>query len=120
MVFRETPGVGRPAQKLFSFGDEPESAAQAIAPSIGTTIHRIRPPVNAHGGKYYLARRIVPILLAVRAKVTEYLEPCVFGGSVFPAMPRMQKEIVGDIIPMSRRSGPCSRMLTQPASSKRA
>jgi DNA adenine methylase len=55
--------------------------------------------VKAHGGKYYLARRIVPILLSVRRRVTEYLEPCAFGASVFLAMPRFEREIIGDINP---------------------
>lgn len=59
-------------------------------------VHRLRPPVKAHGGKYYLARQIVPILLEVRERITEYLEPCAFGASVFLAMPRMEREILGD------------------------
>jgi site-specific DNA-adenine methylase len=55
--------------------------------------------VKAHGGKYYLARQIVPILLSVRRRVTEYLEPCAFGASVFLAMPRFEREILGDVNP---------------------
>ena len=55
--------------------------------------------MKAHGGKYYLARRIVPILLNVRERITEYLEPCAFGASVFLAMPRFTREILGDINP---------------------
>jgi hypothetical protein len=93
------PGTGGPLQRSFSFGDEPEPAAPAVPGPTNAIIHRIRPPVKAHGGKYYLARRIVPILLGVRERITEYLEPCAFGGSVFLAMPRLQREILGDVNP---------------------
>ena len=89
----------RPAlQKLLLFGGEPVSTDNVLVPP-HAAIQRLRPPVKAHGGKYYLARQIVPILLDVRERVTEYLEPCAFGGSVFLAMPRMQREILGDINP---------------------
>ena len=88
-----------PTQKCLEFPDESPPAADEAAFAASVTIHRIRPPVKAHGGKYYLARRIVPILLSVREKVTEYLEPCAFGASVFLAMPRVDREILGDINP---------------------
>lgn len=80
---------------------EEDPVAPAADPSVfpGCRVERIRPPVKAHGGKFYLAPRIIPILMNVRARVTEYLEPCAFGASVFLAMPRMQKEILGDINP---------------------
>ena len=55
---------------------------EVVGPKVGY-VRRIRPPVKAHGGKYYLARRIVPILLTAPGSPTEYLEPCTFGGSVF-------------------------------------
>jgi site-specific DNA-adenine methylase len=41
----------------------------------------------------------VPILLGVRTKISEYLEPCAFGASVFLAMPRVGREVLGDINP---------------------
>ena len=81
------------------FGDLPAAPAADASVFAGCRVDRIRPPVKAHGGKYYLAPKIVPILLNVRAKVTEYLEPCAFGASVFLAMPRMKREILGDINP---------------------
>lgn len=81
------------------FGDEPALPAADASAFCGCHVHRIRPPVKAHGGKYYLAPKIVPILLSVRANVTEYLEPCAFGASVFLAMPRMKREMLGDINP---------------------
>ena len=86
-------------QQTFGFFDSIETAVTDTRGRIQRAFARLRPPVKAHGGKYYLARQIVPILLKVRAKVTEYLEPCAFGASVFLALPRMQKEILGDINP---------------------
>lgn len=90
-------------QTEFGFGVEAERCpATPIDEIVGETRHRIRrirPPVKAHGGKYYLARQIVPVLLSAPSKPTEYCEPCVFGGSVFLAMPRFEREIVGDINP---------------------
>jgi site-specific DNA-adenine methylase len=80
------------------FGDDTAPAADESA-FASTAVDRIRPPVKAHGGKYYLARRIVPILLSVRERITEYLEPCAFGASVFLAMPRFEREILGDVNP---------------------
>ncbi len=88
----------RPAvQKLLTFSGDPETTIPNIPVSSQIAIHRLRPPVMAHGGKYYLARKIVPILLGVREKISEYLEPCALGASVFLAMPRLQREILGDI-----------------------
>ncbi|MEZ6128987.1 MAG: DNA adenine methylase [Planctomycetaceae bacterium] len=62
-------------------------------------IRRIRPPLKALGGKYYLARQIVPILQTAPGPLTEYLEPCAFGASVFLAMPRHEREILADVNP---------------------
>lgn len=62
-------------------------------------IHRLRPPVKAHGGKYYLAKEIAPILLSAPGNPTEYLEPCAFGASVFLSLPRFEHEILGDMNP---------------------
>lgn len=90
----ESRSVQRPL-----FGGEPAAPAADASVFAGCRVDRIRPPVKAHGGKYYLAPKIVPILLSVRAKVTEYLEPSAFGASVFLAMPRMKREILGDINP---------------------
>ena len=98
-------------QQQLTFGFDRQTLAEAerarypatpIAEVIGETRHkvrRIRPPVKAHGGKYYLARQIVPVLLSAPGHPTEYLEPCVYGGSVLLALPRFQREIVGDINP---------------------
>ena len=87
----------RPAvQKLLAFSGDPETKISTAQASFQPVIHRLRPPVKAHGGKYYLARQIVPILLGVRERLSEYLEPCVFGASVFLAMPRSKREILGD------------------------
>ena len=88
----------RPAvQKLLAFsGDQEPKISDAHVP-LRAAVHRLRPPVKAHGGKYYLARKIVPILFGVRERISEYLEPCAFGASVFLAMPRHQREILGDI-----------------------
>ena len=59
----------RPAlQKLLLFGGDLTDKL-LVQPHI----QRLRPPVKAHGGKYYLARQIVPILLGVRERITEYL-----------------------------------------------
>jgi len=86
-------------QEVLAFTDDSPPAIANISQQTRRAIHRLRPPVKAHGGKYYLAREIVPILLGVRERVTEYLEPCAFGASVFLAMPRLQREILGDINP---------------------
>ncbi|MFN0019441.1 MAG: DNA adenine methylase [Pirellulaceae bacterium] len=92
--------LGQPAlQQTFDFLESIETTVAGTRERIETAFTRLRPPVKAHGGKYYLARQIVPILLKVRAKVTEYLEPCAFGASVFLALPRVQREILGDINP---------------------
>ncbi|HUY90456.1 MAG TPA: DNA adenine methylase [Pirellulales bacterium] len=95
----DVPGRGERSVQRSLFGEEPERPAADTSTFRSCHVHRIRPPVKAHGGKYYLAPKIVPILLDVRAKVTEYLEPCAFGASVFLAMPRMKREILGDINP---------------------
>ena len=89
----------RAVQKLLAISADLAPAICALRQETRTNIRRLRPPVKAHGGKYYLARRIVPILLSVRERITEYLEPCAFGASVFLAMPRAKREILGDINP---------------------
>jgi site-specific DNA-adenine methylase len=88
-----------PMQEVLTFPDESPPAIANVSQQTRRAIQRLRPPVKAHGGKYYLAREIVPILLGVRHKVTEYLEPCAFGASVFLAMPRLEREVLGDINP---------------------
>ncbi len=77
----------------------PATAIEDICGHIRHKVRRIRPPVKAHGGKYYLARQIVPVLLSAPGNPTEYLEPCAFGASVFLAMPRFEREMLGDINP---------------------
>lgn len=99
MVLPSTRDGQERATQRSLFGDEPAAPAADASAFRGGQVYRIRPPVKAHGGKFYLAPKIVPILLNVRAKVTEYVEPCAFGASVFLAMPRMQREILGDINP---------------------
>jgi len=91
--------TGRPVQEALEFADDSPPAIANVSEQTRRAIQRLRPPVKAHGGKYYLAREIVPILLGVRERITEYLEPCAFGASVFLAMPRLQREILGDINP---------------------
>jgi len=77
--------------------EHPATPIESVCGEIRRRIRRIRPPVKAHGGKYYLARQIVPVLLSAPGKPTEYLEPCAFGASVFLAMPRFGREILGDL-----------------------
>ena len=89
----------RSVQQLLALSAEPARTIASVRHETRTKIRRLRPPVKAHGGKYYLAPRIVPILLDVRERITEYLEPCAFGASVFLAMPRFEREILGDINP---------------------
>ncbi len=89
----------RPAVQKLLFCGDPESKSSFAPIERQGVVHRLRPPVKAHGGKYYLARRIVPILLGVRERISEYLELCAFGASVFLAMPRMEREILGDTNP---------------------
>ena len=84
-------------QKVLAFEDDLRQVVSDPPRVRLAKITRLRPPVKAHGGKYYLAKRIVPILLETRAQVTEYLEPCAFGASVFLAMPRHEREILADI-----------------------
>ncbi len=86
-------------QKLFEFSDDSQTVINDIRVDTRNKIRRIRPPVKAHGGKYYLAREIVPVLLSAPNSTTEYLEPCAFGASVFLAMPRFPREILGDVNP---------------------
>jgi len=92
-------GGRRTVQRLLAFGESEDELASEPRGVSDVTVARLRPPVKSHGGKYYLARRIVPILLSVRGQVTEYLEPCAFGASVFLAMPRFEREILGDVNP---------------------
>jgi len=89
-----------PLQRKFDFdGIETQSVVHPPLEKWEGRVHRLRPPVKAHGGKYYLAKQIVPILMAVRSAVDEYLEPCVFGGSVYLALPKFAIELVGDVNP---------------------
>ncbi len=84
---------------MFAFPDEHPAAVFEVQQEARSKLRRLRPPVKAHGGKYYLAPQIVPILLSAPGNPTEYLEPCAFGASVFLAMPRHDREILGDINP---------------------
>lgn len=77
----------------------PATAIEDVVNETRLHVQRLRPPVKAHGGKYYLASKIVPVLLSAPGDVTEYCEPCAFGGSVFLAMPQFEREILGDINP---------------------
>ena len=93
-------GEKKHEQQRFAFPDEhPASPIDDIHIDVRRKIERIRPPVKAHGGKYYLARQIVPILLSAPGDPNEYLEPCAYGASVFLAMPRFERETLGDINP---------------------
>ncbi len=87
----------RRLQDAPSQDDHPPTSIESVRGHIRHRLQRIRPPVKAHGGKYYLARQIVPVLLSAPGSPTEYLEPCAFGASVFLGMPRFQREILGDI-----------------------
>lgn len=89
----------KPTQQSFNFLDDEQRPVPSIQIDTRRKIRRIRPPVKAHGGKYYLARQIVPILLSAPGHPTEYLEPCAFGASVYLAMPRFDREILGDVNP---------------------
>jgi hypothetical protein len=81
MAPHNLPDVHRGPVQQPLFAEESGPSASEVPVPTGVTVNRIRPPVKAHGGKYYLARRIVPIPLGVRTKVSEYLEPCTFGAS---------------------------------------
>jgi hypothetical protein len=71
--YRRRPRRDSPSQQ-----SESASSVASIASQIRRKVKRIRPPVKAHGGKFYLAREIVPILLSAPGKPKEYLEPCAF------------------------------------------
>ena len=60
----------RAVQKLLALSADPAPTISALRQETRSKIRRLRPPVKAHGGKYYLARRIVPILLSVRERIT--------------------------------------------------
>lgn len=83
-------------QQAFAFDGE---SALSAGDLVGHGVGRIRPPVKAHGGKYYLAPKIVPVLLSAPGRVTEYLEPCAYGASVFLTLPRFNREILGEVNP---------------------
>ena len=97
-------------QLQFGFGETPdhvgnERKPRPVFPDLTSaikqtrnSIQRLRPPVKAHGGKYYLAKEISPTLLTAPGNPTEYLEPCAFGASVFLSLPRFEREILGDTI----------------------
>ena len=55
----------RTVQRLLAFGESEDELASEPRGVSDVTVARLRPPVKAHGGKYYLARKIVPILLSV-------------------------------------------------------
>ncbi len=96
-------------QLSFEFGDgaqatpeddpHPATPVEHVLRNVRYKLRRIRPPVKAHGEKFYLARQIVPVLLSSATRPTEYLEPCAFGASVFLAMPKFERELLGDINP---------------------
>lgn len=85
MASSNRPNRQDPSIQRSLFGDEPVAPATDASAFHGCLVRRIRPPIKAHGGKYYLAPKIVPILQSVRGRITEYLEPCAFGASVFLA-----------------------------------
>lgn len=58
-----------------------------------TTARKIRPPVKRHGGKSYLAKRIISLMPEHRV----YVEPFVGGGSVLLNKPRAEVEIAADL-----------------------
>jgi DNA adenine methylase len=57
------------------------------------TLRRLRPPFKRHGGKYYLAPWIVPLMPYHRI----YVEPFVGSGSVLLAKPPAGREVAGDL-----------------------
>jgi DNA adenine methylase len=54
---------------------------------------RLRPPIKRHGGKAYLAPKIVPLLPSHRT----YVEPFLGGGSVLLNKPKAEREVAGDL-----------------------
>ena len=57
------------------------------------TLAKLRPAVKWHGGKAYLARKIVSMLPVHKT----YVEPFAGGLSVLLNKPRSAREIVGDL-----------------------
>ncbi|HUY88265.1 MAG TPA: hypothetical protein VMV10_06000 [Pirellulales bacterium] len=68
------PGREERSVQRSLFGEEPAAPAADASAFHGCHVQRIRPPVKAHGGKFYLAPKIVPILLSVRAAVKRVLQ----------------------------------------------
>lgn len=58
-----------------------------------TAIRKLRPPIKRHGGKAYLAPKIVPLLPPHRV----YVEPFLGGGSVLLNKPKAEREYAGDL-----------------------
>jgi len=63
MARPDTPDTGRGAMQKSLFADEWPGAGEP-PPRAGLMVDRIRPPVKAHGGKYYLASACRKIRLA--------------------------------------------------------
>jgi DNA adenine methylase len=59
------------------------------------TRKKLRPPVKRHGGKAYLARRIIGLFPQHRV----YVEPYLGAGSVLLNKPKSLREVAGDIEP---------------------
>lgn len=58
-----------------------------------TTTRKLRPPLKWHGGKTYLARRIIALMPPHRV----YVEPFIGGGSILLNKPRAEREVAGDV-----------------------
>jgi DNA adenine methylase len=58
-----------------------------------TTTKKLRSPLKWHGGKSYLARRIVALMPEHRT----YVEPFLGGGSVILNKPKAEREVAGDL-----------------------
>lgn len=62
-------------------------------PTEPVAARKLRPPVKRHGGKAYLARRIVDLMPPHET----YIEPFLGGGSVLLNKPKAEREIAGDL-----------------------
>jgi DNA adenine methylase len=61
--------------------------------TLKTATRKLRPPIKRHGGKAYLARRIVALMPPHRT----YVEPYLGGGSVLLNKPPAEREVAGDV-----------------------